>query len=168
MSQTGRISSIVKRPASQAGRRGFEVPSPALDVTPAKPLPPDITLAPKKLIRTRRASEGSASEPSLARRVSMCKDAKLSCRGNTHPRRMVRCQTRRNAEKFVGARQLVRQDGGRMAHIAGPTRCKLPGCAPTRERLQIFRCPYEPVASGQGAAGLLRAPSYDLFVWGRV
>ena len=42
-----------------------------------------ITLAPKKLIRTRRASEGSASEPSLARRVSMCKDAKLSCRGNT-------------------------------------------------------------------------------------
>ena len=31
-----------------------------------------ITLAPKKLIRTRRASEGSASEPSLARRVSMC------------------------------------------------------------------------------------------------
>jgi hypothetical protein len=46
-----------------------------------------ITLAPKKLIRTRRASEGSASEPSLARRVSMCKDAKLSCRGNnTHVR----------------------------------------------------------------------------------
>ncbi len=42
-----------------------------------------ITLAPKKLIRTRRASEGSASEPSLARRVSMCKDAKLSCRGNS-------------------------------------------------------------------------------------
>jgi hypothetical protein len=42
----------------------------------------NITLAPKKLIRTRRASEGSASEPSLARRVSMCKDAKLSCRGN--------------------------------------------------------------------------------------
>jgi transketolase len=41
-----------------------------------------ITLAPKKLIRTRRASEGSASKPSLARRVSMCKDAKLSCRGN--------------------------------------------------------------------------------------
>ena len=43
---------------------------------------PSITLAPKKLIRTRRASEGSASEPSLARRVSMCKDTKLSCRGN--------------------------------------------------------------------------------------
>ena len=42
-----------------------------------------ITLAPKKLIRTRRASEGSASEPSLARRVSMCNDAKLSCRGNS-------------------------------------------------------------------------------------
>ena len=42
----------------------------------------DITLAPKKHILTRRASEGSASEPSLARRVSMCKDAKLSCRGN--------------------------------------------------------------------------------------
>ena len=42
----------------------------------------DITLAPKKLILTRRASEGSASEPSLARRVSMCRDAKLSCRGN--------------------------------------------------------------------------------------
>ena len=34
--------------------------------------PHSITLAPKKLIRTRRASEGSASEPSLARRVSMC------------------------------------------------------------------------------------------------
>ena len=44
-----------------------------------------ITLAPKKLILTRRASEGSASEPSLARRASMCKDAKLSCRGNDHP-----------------------------------------------------------------------------------
>ena len=44
-----------------------------------------ITLAPKKLILTRRASEGSASEPSLARRASMCKDAKLSCRGNNHP-----------------------------------------------------------------------------------
>ena len=43
-----------------------------------------ITLAPKKLIRTRRASEGSASEPSLARRVSMCKDAKLSYRGNRY------------------------------------------------------------------------------------
>ena len=42
----------------------------------------DITLAPKKHIRTRRASEGSASEPSLARWVSMCKDAKLSCRRN--------------------------------------------------------------------------------------
>ena len=39
-----------------------------------------ITLAPKKLIRTRCASEGSASEHSLARRVSICKDAKLSCR----------------------------------------------------------------------------------------
>ena len=34
--------------------------------------PQNITLAPKKLILTRRASEGSASEPSLARRVSMC------------------------------------------------------------------------------------------------
>ena len=42
----------------------------------------DITLASKKLILTRRASEGSASEPSLARRVSMCKDTNLSCRGN--------------------------------------------------------------------------------------
>ncbi len=86
----------------------------AEDVIPAAGS--DITLAPKKLIRTRRASEGSASEPSLARRVrarksisvtnevrvqlyhqaqynqcvtiidlralSMCKDAKLSCRGN--------------------------------------------------------------------------------------
>src|SRR5208283_695754 len=47
-----------------------------------RPQESDITLAPKKLIRTRRASEGSASEPSLARRVSMCKDAKISCRGN--------------------------------------------------------------------------------------
>ena len=37
----------------------------------------------EELIRTRRASEGSASEPSLARRVSTCKDAKLSYRGNT-------------------------------------------------------------------------------------
>src|SRR5208337_3830173 len=44
---------------------------------------PDITPARKKLIRTRRGSEGSASEPSLARRVSMCKGAKLSCRGNS-------------------------------------------------------------------------------------
>ena len=47
-----------------------------------------ITLAPKKLIRTRRASEGSASEPSLARRVSMCKDAKLSCRGNRNDNKL--------------------------------------------------------------------------------
>jgi len=31
--------------------------------------------------------------------------------------------------KFVGARQLVRQDGGRLAQIAGRTRCKLPRCA---------------------------------------
>src|SRR5208282_1207016 len=52
-----------------------------------------ITLAPKKLIRTRRASEGSASEPSLARRVSMCKDAKLSCRGNITQRGNRRQQT---------------------------------------------------------------------------
>ncbi len=43
---------------------------------------PVITLEPKKLILTRRASEGSEALPSLARRVSMCKDAKLSCRGN--------------------------------------------------------------------------------------
>src|SRR5208283_4003985 len=50
--------------------------------TPLRNAPLPITLAPKKLIRTRRASERSASEPSLARRVSMCKDAKLSCRGN--------------------------------------------------------------------------------------
>ena len=32
-------------------------------------------------------------------------------------------------KKIVGARQLVRQDGGRIVHIAGPTRCKLPRCA---------------------------------------
>jgi hypothetical protein len=51
-------------------------------VVPAVDRVVNITLAPKKLILTRRASEGSASEPSLARRVSMCKDAKLSCRGN--------------------------------------------------------------------------------------
>ena len=50
-----------------------------------------ITLAPKKLILTRRASEGSASEPSLARRVSMCKDAKLSCRGNITTERPFGC-----------------------------------------------------------------------------
>ena len=30
------------------------------------------------------------------------------------------------------------QDGGRMAHITEPTRCKLPRCAPTRERLRFF------------------------------
>ena len=41
-----------------------------------------------------RASEGSASEPSLARRVSMCKDAKLSCRGNTTIRRKARFSVR--------------------------------------------------------------------------
>ena len=41
-----------------------------------------MTLAPKKPIRTQRAGKGSASEPSLAHRISMCKDAKLSCRGN--------------------------------------------------------------------------------------
>src|SRR5271157_6556883 len=46
-----------------------------LPLSPGVPLFSAITLAPKKLIRTRRASEGSASEPSLARRVSMCKDA---------------------------------------------------------------------------------------------
>ena len=36
---------------------------------------------------SKRASEGSASEPSLAHRVSMCKDAKVSCRGNSRPER---------------------------------------------------------------------------------
>ena len=51
-------------------------------------------------LRTRRASEGSASEPSLARRVSMCKDAKLSCRGNTR----LRSQTR--TEQDAGERAL--------------------------------------------------------------
>ena len=55
----------------------------AVDLQHADRRAADITLAPKKLIRTRRASEGSASEPSLARRVSMCKDAKLSCRSNS-------------------------------------------------------------------------------------
>ena len=38
-------------------------------------------------ILTRRASEGSALKPSLARRVGIWKDAELSCRGNRlHPR----------------------------------------------------------------------------------
>ena len=64
---------------------GHAIPSLGCWITPqvsARLYPVYITLAPKKLILTRRASEGSASEPSLARRVSMCKDAKLSCRGN--------------------------------------------------------------------------------------
>ena len=42
-----------------------------------------ITLAPKKLIRTRGPARGVPQSPRSARRVSMCKDAKLSCRGNT-------------------------------------------------------------------------------------
>ena len=42
-----------------------------------------ITLAPKKLILTRRTSEGKSTQsPRWRTRVSMCKDAKLSCRGN--------------------------------------------------------------------------------------
>ena len=41
-----------------------------------------ITLAPKKLIRTRRASEGSASRP-LAGAGSYVQGCELSCRGNT-------------------------------------------------------------------------------------
>ena len=72
--------------------RSFDVPADYLNLSFSNlvPIPvvvsfqSNITLAPKKLIRTRRAGEGSASEPSLARRVSMCKDAKLSCRGNTN------------------------------------------------------------------------------------
>ena len=63
------------------------------------PLSPDITLAPKKLIRTRRASKGSASEPSLARRVSMCKDAKLSRRGNKVVARQMFANLVREAER---------------------------------------------------------------------
>jgi hypothetical protein len=55
--------SIEERPV---GRLAAEVGDQPLD------LAVHITLAPKKLIRTRRASEGSVSEPSLARRVSMC------------------------------------------------------------------------------------------------
>ncbi len=73
---------FVQPPAAAAGK-----PAPSKPVDPVSmPGVTDercITLAPKKLILTRRASEGSASEPSLARRVSMCKDAKLSCRGNS-------------------------------------------------------------------------------------
>jgi len=38
--------------------------------------------------------------------------------------------------------------------------------APANDRFSRFL--YEPVASSQGAAGALRAPNYDLFVWGRV
>ena len=73
-----------------------------------------ITLAPKKLIRTQRASEGSASEPSLARRVSMCKDAKLSCRGKNSVLRL--------SGYGPGG-------GPELAH----------GCAPTGERYEFCR-----------------------------
>src|SRR5208282_4713001 len=68
-----------------------------------------ITLAPKKLIRTRRASEGSASEPSLARRVSMCKDAKLSCRGNITQRGNRRQQTFFGEEDYQHYLELMSQ-----------------------------------------------------------
>ena len=67
----------------QCARNGFPTRYPP-SVEPGLSMCASITLAPKKLIRTRRASEENASEPSLARRVSMCKDAKLSCRGNIH------------------------------------------------------------------------------------
>ena len=83
----GRSSPRLRRtcPACSAACPGFRSKSgPSSRSARNRPQPANtITLAPKKLIRTRRASEGSASEPSLARRVSMCKDAKLSCRGNT-------------------------------------------------------------------------------------
>ena len=59
----------------------------------------------------RRSADGSCGESSRNGRVIF--------RGVSHCTR----------EKFVGARQLVRRDGGRMAHIAGPIRCKLPRCA---------------------------------------
>src|SRR5208337_2433367 len=51
--------------AQLIGRAGGEPLLDGLEEPPER----NITLAPKKLIRTRRASEGSASEPSLARRV---------------------------------------------------------------------------------------------------
>ena len=69
-----------------------------------------ITLAPKKLIRTRRASEGSASEPSLRVGLVCAKDAKLSCRGNT-PRdgwgRRPQGDAPRSEASALGARWLL-------------------------------------------------------------
>src|SRR5208283_4409133 len=54
---------------------------PLRRVSPFSPIP--ISGKSPNSATSKRASEGSASAPSLARRVSMCKDAKLSCRGNT-------------------------------------------------------------------------------------
>ena len=71
-----------------------------------------ITLAPKKLIRTRRASEGNASEPSLARRVSMCKDAKLSCRGNMVSPKLSRSVSSGGAPAAGAAARNARWRGG--------------------------------------------------------
>src|SRR5208337_2041140 len=91
-----------------------------------------ITLAPKELIRTRRASEGSASEPSLARRVSMCKDAKLSCRGNKRFNGIIRLDVRDStpadwepylAPKAADARRAIRHYA---AHQDGGTACGVP------------------------------------------
>ena len=85
----------------------------------------DITLAPKKLIRTRRASEGSASEPSLARRVSMCKDAKLSCRGNiVKKRRNYRTLYYGYIHLLIYARDKV--SGTHFGHIDARSRFRLP------------------------------------------
>ena len=82
-----------------------------------------ITLAPKKLILTRRASEGSASVPSLARRVSMCKDAKLSCRGNSYAylhavatRVGFSCEYRNQHPDGAGVDATVTEDGRMLAN----------------------------------------------------
>ena len=92
-------------------------------ITPG--MPHHITLAPKKLIRTRRASEGSASEPSLARRVSMCKDAKLSRRGNITQRGNRRQQTFFGGEDYQHYLELMSRFC-RAEQVAIWTHCLMP------------------------------------------
>ena len=86
------------------------IPSPALDVTPAKPLTSGYYYPGSKEghIPTRSASEGSGAFPSLARRVNMQQHAELPCRGNTlAPKKLIR--TRRASEGSASAPSLARR-----------------------------------------------------------
>ena len=139
-------------------------------ITPG--MPHHITLAPKKLIRTRRASEGSASEPSLARRVSMCKDAKLACRGNITQRGNRRQQTFFGEQDYQHYLELMSRFC-RAEQVAIWTHCLMPNhvhlivvpqsaeracIAPSARHIAGTRGGSTSVRAGEGAYGKVASP----------